>query len=305
MGIRAWSGKWSNVLQNKVRMESRRNLYAAILSQEIKAEVNTEILICVSDLHCGSDVGLATPETKTKSGNIIGFGENYHQEWLWDNWISLISQAKEIIGTSESALLINGDATDGVHHRNEASLLAALIETHTEIAKDALKSLLDICSKKFVTLGTECHTKHQEDVLAEKIGAETGKARNEWLLEINGCLIDAKHHMSTTGRAYLEASAMSILMGNARLERVRAGHRIPQVYLRAHRHCGGFYSDGSGLFGVTGAWQFLTRQGFKVVPDSIPKPSVLILDWRGKKLGSLPVVHELKAIQPQSEIHVA
>jgi hypothetical protein len=119
---------------------------------------------------------------------------------------------------------------------------------------------------------------------------------------MHGCLVEAKHHMPVTGRAYLEASAMSIAMGNRRLNCLRAGHRVPQVFLRGHRHCGGSYSDGVGLFAVTGAWQLLTRHGHKVVPDSLPSPTVLILDWRGKAHGELPQVHEIKFQLPQPEI---
>lgn len=262
----------------------------------------TEVLIVCSDLHCGSDVGLAPPQTETKSGNIVTHGNNLHQAWLWEMWLLGLARVEEIIGKSKAALLVNGDATEGVHHRNEASTLAALIETHVEMARVCLEPLAKLCHKRFVTLGTECHTKHMEDNLAAALKAESGKARNEWLIEINGCLIDAKHHMNVSGRAHLEASAMSILMGNAVLNRARNKQRIPDIFLRAHRHCGGHYTDNTRLFGVTGAWQFLTRHGFKVVPDSIPQPTILVLDWRGKKYGELPDTKPIKFDQPQSEI---
>lgn len=264
--------------------------------------MKTELLVVVSDIHCGSDVGLAPPETKTERGNVIGFGDNIHQAWLWENWTSGIQQIESILGKSPAALLVNGDATEGVHHRNEPEILAAKIETHVKMAEDCLRPLAIRCHKRFVTLGTECHTKNIEDLLAERLGAELGKAKDKWHFSINGCEIDAAHHMTTSGRAYLEASAMSILMGNARLNYVRAGHSVPSVFLRAHRHCGGYYSDGGGLFGVTGAWQFLTRHGHKVVTDSIPRPSFLVLDWRGLKRGSLPNVHQINFNPPQHEI---
>ena len=124
--------------------------------------------------------------------------------------------------------------------------------------------------------------------MARLIGAQDDVAREKWLINIHGCAIDATHHIGATSRAYLEASALSITLGNARLNSVRAGHPVAQVYLRGHRHCGGVFSDGSGLIGVTGGWQFLTRHGHKVVPDSVPRPSILILDWRGKPQGALP-----------------
>ena len=261
-----------------------------------------EILVVVSDLHCGSVVGLATPSTETEHGNIIGFGKNIHQEWLWDCWCKMIGEVKSFVKKSPAVLLVNGDATEGVHHRNDADLIASAIETHTNMAVDCLNPLLKICASRLVVKGTECHTRNMENLLAEKIGAVSGKAKDEWLFQINDCLIEAKHHMGVTSRAYLEASAMSIHMGNARLNRARAGHDIPKVYLRGHRHCGGYYCDGSGVFGVTGAFQLLTRHGHKVVPDSLPSPTALILDWRGKKPNSIPTIHEIKYHVPQPEI---
>lgn len=38
-------------------------------------QLKTEVLVVVSDLHCGSVVGLAPPETTTKHGNITS--KNY------------------------------------------------------------------------------------------------------------------------------------------------------------------------------------------------------------------------------------
>jgi hypothetical protein len=260
------------------------------------------LLVLVSDLHCGSKVGLCPPSVENGSGNIITHGKNLHQAWLWSVWQELTDKALSIVGIDNAVLAMNGDATEGSHHRNERELIDADIAIHTDMAAECLTPLAKACSKRFVTLGTECHTLEMEHVLARKMGAETGKARDKWLIEINGCLVDMAHHMTTTSRAYLEASAMSILMGNARLQSVRAGHRPADIYLRAHRHCGGHYSDGSGLFCVTGAFQMLTRHGHKVVTDSIPRPSIIVLDWRNKECGSLPMVHELTAKPPQYEI---
>ena len=233
---------------------------------------------------------------------MVGFGSNLHQEWLWECWRDAIERVKEIVGKSGAVLLVNGDSTEGCHHHNSADLIASAIETHTAMAEECLRPLTKLCRKVLVTRGTECHTQNMESRLAERIGAETGKARDEWLFEMGGCLIEAKHHMGVTSRSYLEASLMSIHMGNARLNRLRSKHRVPDVFLRGHRHCGGYFCDGAGVFGVSGGWQMLTRHGQKVVPDSLPSPTVLILDWRGKPNGSLPQVYEIKFRLPQPTI---
>jgi hypothetical protein len=261
-----------------------------------------QLLGVVSDLHCGSNVGLCPPEVETEAGNKVSHGDNLHQKWLWEMWQEGIGRFKKIVGKSPVALMVNGDATEGAHHRNEKDLVLAM-DLHTGIAVECLRPLTKLCAKVFVTKGTECHTLDMENVLADKLGAESGRAHDKWLLEMGGCLIDAAHHMTTTSRAHLEAGAMSILMSNAALNYARSKQRIPNIFLRAHRHCGGWYSDGSGMFVVTGAWQMLTRHGHKVVTDSIPRPSIMILDWRGRPEGSLPQIHEIKFAPPQHEIH--
>lgn len=264
-----------------------------------------KIAVVISDTHCGSEVGLSPREFRLKSGNIVKIGANLCQQWLADMYDEAIKQVASVIGADSAALFINGDAIEGVHHRNNKELIAAEMERHIVMAEQCLKPLSALCKKVFVVKGTECHTQGLEDLLAEGLKAVAREAKDKWLVEINGCLVDAAHHMGTTSRAYLEASLMSIHMGNARLNYARCGMRVPKVYLRAHRHCGGWYSDGKGVFCVTGGWQFLTRHGHKVVTDSIPSPSIIVLDWRNKSEGELPDVKEIGFTPPQPKITVA
>ena len=230
------------------------------------------------------------PDSENLAGNTIGFGSNKHQEWLWECWQDALGKVAAIAKCDPYAVVVNGDATEGIHHRSP-EVVASLIENHCTMAAEALKPLTSKAAATFVVRGTECHTHNVETYLAKLIGAKDEVARDKWLINVHGCAVDATHHIGATSRAYLEASALSITLGNARLNSVRAGHPVAQVYLRGHRHCGGVYSDGSGLIGVTGGWQFLTRHGHKVVPDSIPRPSMLVLDWRGKPQGELPTPH--------------
>jgi len=61
--------------------------------------------------------------------------------------------------------------------------------------------------------------------------------------------------------------------------------------VRAHRHRHGIWEDGNQMSAICGAWQGLTRFGYKVVPDAIPQPSVIIFDHRGLKTNELPRIH--------------
>jgi hypothetical protein len=211
------------------------------------------------------------PDSEIIGGNTLGFGNNHHQRWLWECWQDALAEVEGTALGDPFCLLVNGDATEGIHHRSP-EVVASLIEHDVE------------------------------SYLARLLNAEDGKARDKWLIEIGGCLVDAAHHIGATSRTYLEASLLSIVLGNARLNAVRAGHPPAQVFLRAHRHCGGVYSDGSGMMCVTGGWQFLTRHGHKVVGDAIPRPSVLILDWRGKPEGALPTPHHIYFNPPAPQV---
>jgi hypothetical protein len=53
---------------------------------------------------------------------------------------------------------------------------------------------------------------------------------------------------------------------------------------------------------ITGGWQFLTRHAHKVVPDAIPRPSVMVLDWRDRPEGSLPQVHNIHFNPPAPDV---
>ena len=260
--------------------------------------MSAQLLIVMSDLHCGSKVGLSHPEAKQDSGNTIGHGDNLCQIWLWENWMRLRDGVADYCAGDEAIALLNGDATEGIHHRT-TEVTAATIHEHAQNALQCLEDWRGLASRWLVTMGTECHTHAIEKDIAKELGSE---ARDKWLFRVNGCLIDAAHHVGTTKRSYLEGSAFGIEMGNARVNYARCNQEVPKVFLRGHRHCHGWFSDGHGAMGITGAWQFLTRHGKKVVTDSIPRPSILVLDWRGCKPGELPIAKEFVATPPQDEI---
>jgi hypothetical protein len=263
--------------------------------------MNIKLAVVVSDIHCGSEVGLAHPRVRMECGNIIGFGKNEYQRWLWNCWRDGWKQALKIAGSDKFALLVNGDATEGVHH-GAKDVLTNKIEEHIAMAHECLRPYAEKASAVFLSKGTECHTLNMENLLAERLNAETGKAKNKWLIDFNGCLVDMAHHMPTSGRRYLEAGALSITMGNARQNYLDAGHRAPKVFLRGHRHCGGWYNSGHAAIGVTGGFQALTRHGHKVVTDSLPSPSIIVLDWRGLPTGALPSARLIKFDPPAHEV---
>jgi hypothetical protein len=257
--------------------------------------------VVVSDLHVGGTTALWPPNGELESGNVVGFGKNEHQRWLWGVWQDTIATAKRHFGGDRFALILNGDLMDGSHHGNK-ELCAAIESDHMEAAIVCLRPLAELAAHTYVIRGTECHTKDFERIIAKALDAEY--CGDHALIKIHDTLIDAAHHMPTTGRAYLEASALSILMGNARLNYARVGHQLPKVFLRAHRHVAGVYLDGTAAIVATGAYQLLTRWGKKVVGESICRPAFAILDWRGRPKNSLPSI-TLPTYDPAQEKIIA
>lgn len=260
-------------------------------------------LLQVSDLHVGSDVGLCPPEFRLEKGNIVTFGDNYHQQWLWEKYRNdVFPRAMRIIGDDPFVLLVNGDVTEGIHHGGKETL-ADTLEIHAENAKAVLDPLCELADIVLFTFGTRCHTHTVENMLAKHYGKtpETSMAKQKWLFDMHGVLIDAAHHMGVTKRAYLEGSSLSIEMGNARLNYARSQHRIPMLFMRGHRHTHGVYSDGRARAACTGAWQMLTSHGHQVVTDSIPAPSMIVHDFSKTEFGTLPTITEILARPPETQ----
>jgi hypothetical protein len=257
------------------------------------------VVVCLSDIHCGSIVGLMPPKFVLNSGNLLTHGTNMAQRWLWSCWTSVWKEIYAIIGGDPFLLALNGDLTEGVHHGGK-ELVAQKTREHIEIAAEVLWPHVKRAAAVRLTEGTECHTNDAEHELCKIWGKGSCKAHQWW--EINGLVYNMTHHIGVTSRAYLEASAMSIEMGNAILNQVRAGHRPADIFLRGHRHCGGTFDDGKTMLAVTPAWQMLTRHGRKVVPNSIPRPGAIVVDHRRQHHGRIPAVHKLFFSPPQDEI---
>lgn len=245
-------------------------------------------VVIVSDLHCGSDVALWPDGCETDTGNFVQIGNNLHQKWLWQCWQDFEQWVLDHFKDRPFYLICNGDLIEGRHHGTTEIVVSKNME-HAAAAVVVLSKLAAAAKRRFFTAGTECHVGDYERYICKELKGEW--LGNKGLLEINGTLLDIAHHMPTSSRAYLEAGAMSITMGNARQNYARSGHRVPQVYARGHRHVGGHYSDGRGLFLVTPAWQLLTRYGHKVVGDSICSCGGTILDWSSTTDGEIPAIH--------------
>jgi hypothetical protein len=174
------------------------------------------VAVVVSDLHCGSTYALLPPLFETLEGNEVK--QNAVQQWLWRCWQEATGPwLQKLIGTDDFALIVNGDATEGMHHHS-TEVISPELGDHLEAAKVTLKPLSEWASETFIVEGTACHSGNLEHALAKALKAtrdiETGKAAFPRLvLTIAGTRCVFQHHITTTSRPYLEASALSIHLG--------------------------------------------------------------------------------------------
>ena len=268
----------------------------------------TRLAVVVSDPHAGSAFGLMPRGFFTKEGNEIRL--NPIQEWLMSCWDDCWDWFYKLAGNDEWSLILNGDLVDGVHHGTK-EIWSNDESDHGIAAYHLLKPIGLKASSVFLTEGTEIHTKGQEHSIAYhlrsagvpvRLPTPHSGAYPSLRIELAGTLCKFDHHTSTTSRPYLEASALSITMGAERVETARAGHRVPKVFGRAHRHKFGHFDDGYGVMFTTPPWQALTRYGRKVVPHAIPQVGLVVLDWRNAEDNSTPALHRrlhtLKEAEP-------
>lgn len=257
-------------------------------SERIKA------VVVVSDLHVGSTIGLWP--TAFVSQEDVPVGQSRFQKWLWECWIDLAKQIEGYLGNTKYVVVVNGDIVEGLHH-NSTQIMTANPTDQTEAVKKVLYPLIKRSYSLFFTKGTEIHTRDREITVGNALAAvqdpSTGQhAFDKLYLNINGCLCIFRHHITATTRPYLEATALSTELGSERIEAARNMHPIPKVLCVAHRHRHGIFRDSGGIVTVTGGWQGLTRHGHKVVGSAVPNPSAIVLDWRNKRKGELPVVED-------------
>ena len=238
------------------------------------------LMVVVSDLHCGSTVGLCPPEYPMLDDG--AWQLNKVQRWIWDQWCEFRGWVEDYAGGRPYVLLVNGDAIEGVHHGTK-QIVHADPGVHAAISVDCLRPLAARASRIYVVRGTGAHVGHSsEHGIGRALGAvevDGVYSQQHHLFRVSSSLVSAKHHIPATSRRALRGSAMSIHLEEERAECAAAGWPMPDLVIRSHRHVYGHYeSENAGII-VTPAWQTLTDHGWKVVPSAVPSVGGVVVDW--------------------------
>lgn len=138
----------------------------------------TKILF-LSDLHCGSLLGLTPPFYMTEKTKEVS-------QPLWDGFISIIREVGPV-----DILVINGDAVNGEGKKETIGHITTDTKEQAEIAAECIS-----CVKAkdiFMTYGTPFHTVGSysyEEIVAEKVAAEI---KDTLLLDVHGVKMNIRH----------------------------------------------------------------------------------------------------------------
>ena len=216
------------------------------------------------------------------------------QKGLWDYWERFWYEWVPKVTRGEPwDLCINGDAVEGVHHR-ATTPISINLQDQAECAVLVLRPIVQMChdsgGRYFHVRGTEAHV-GPSAVDEEKLARELGAVPNEdgqharWELwkrvgdknsEVHAPLVHLLHHISTTGSAAHEASAVNAEISAEFNEAARWGEEAPDFVVRSHRHR--FISvDMNGRNGhaasmVTPGWQGRTPFTYKIAGGRLAPP---------------------------------
>ena len=199
-------------------------------------------LIVVSDEHGGCRLGLCPPEVQLDDAAIYRHTPTQAAVWkrweeFWGEWVPMVTRGEPF------AVVNNGDALDGVHHRAVTQVSHNLTD-QARIARKFLQPVVEACEGRYYHLrGTEAHSGpsgQEEERLAEELGAipdSDGRyARWELWIEIGMGLVHVTHHIGTAGSLAYETTAVHKELEQSFVEAARWGDRHPDVIVRSHRH---------------------------------------------------------------------
>jgi len=270
--------------------------------------------LIISDLHCGSAIGLLPPEVplpqpmpgfvfNNKNGDpeleasmfCSSLRQNRGQEYLWRCWQDMISQLPPTL----DFIVVNGDMIQGPAKMNGEAYETITTRPSFQclIAREALRPLRERTNMFYMIRGTEWHVGSYGEncqVLAESLQATQfpeGERLGEMLfLDIDGVILDIAHDIS-----------YFMVYRNTALEREINFSRVdqcllegaPDLIIRSHTHTYGTVQNRWATAVTTPGWQFSLRFARKKSAargrmTDIGAILVTIEPWQ-KKRGEIPV----------------
>jgi len=238
--------------------------------------VKPRVIVVASDQHCGSTLGLCTPEG-VQVDNENWFKPGPALLHLWSQHGNFVDDASRIVTEwrkkGATAHYVNlGDLTDGDHHHTH-QIVNRDQGTHIAAARNVLKDgflRLDFDTVHFV-MGTPAHVGvggGLEKSIASDISGDYPVVRHPRLgttlwpeleMDLGAYRFDFKHHGRTGTREHTRKSYLALYAHDIHTAYLSDGRRPPDVAVRAHNHkIGDSGPDPKARTRVcaTGCWQY-------------------------------------------------
>ena len=199
-------------------------------------------IVIVSDLHCGSEAGLAP------------FATNKTQAQLYNRWADCIQH----FGARPDLLIVNGDAVDGLQLKGRGR---GDSDWASKQIMDAA-TLLNMWLAKRICMvsGTGYHTRAAQTVDFEEILANQLRAEYHYKLnlEVSGWFrLQCRHKIGGSGIPHGRFTAQSRSKAWGVMNAAQAGGKPPHLSVFSHVHYWSYAEDAFGATMTTPAWQGL------------------------------------------------
>lgn len=245
--------------------------------------MSRRVLAVVSDVHCGSTVGLCVPEPVELDEGAT-YDPSPAQLWLHAGWRAFWARVAQVKKDADSfGILTNGDLVDGDHH-GTVQIVSRDLNVQSWILRKCFDPVLELAPDYMIVVrGTEAHVGKNasaEETFARHVAKQgikvirnkDTKTYSHWHFKgmLGDKLIDAAHHGRIGGRPWTRASGVTNLASQIVLEHAERGDPIPDLAIRSHYHT---YVDTGDISRTrvvqTPAWQLHTAFAHKVVPECL------------------------------------
>jgi len=219
--------------------------------------------LVISDLHCGHKIGFTPPRYDYETEYNMNLFQTRRMIWDWTH-----KEAKK--RGPYDFMIVNGDCIDGRGEKSGSTELLTVDRlVQCNMAAEAIRSFK--VPKIFMSYGTGYHTgtlEDLEDIIADKIGA--AKIGGEDNLDVNGCIINYRHHISRSSIPHGRHTAVA----KERLWNVmwamRSEYPQAQIILRSHVHYHSYAGGPGWVAMVTPALQnYGSKYGSRIVTGEV------------------------------------
>lgn len=253
-------------------------------------------VLVISDLHCGSQVGLTPPgwqqEVKTPKSPTKRDKYSAVQKALWSFYEDSVKKHGPF-----DRVIANGDLIDGTGRRSGGTeQIAVDREQQAEMAVYALRKAISRKTKVVCTYGTAYHTGEAEDfenLVAHDLDSKIGS--HEWP-EIEGVVFDVKHHLSSSAVPHGRHTATAReWLWNA-IWADRSLQPRASVFIRSHVHYYQFCGGDNWVGMTTPAMQaFGTKYGSRRC-SGLVNVGFVVFEVNGKDYSWHPVLMRAEAL---------